>query len=136
MYETFDHTADVGLRISAVTLEELFAEAGRGFLSLLVDNPDAVQPEQSFELEIPGDRYDDLLFDWLNELLYRFDSERLLPCEFAVRVAETGLKATVRGEPMDTSRHRMAYEVKAITYHRLRVEQTADGWEAEVILDI
>ncbi|MEX0704896.1 MAG: archease [Planctomycetales bacterium] len=136
MHETFDHTADVGLRIKAPSLDELFAEAGRGFLSLLVDNPEGVRPERSFELEIPGERRDDLLFDWLSELLYRFESERLLPCEFDVQVTDTGLKATIRGEPMDASRHRMAYEVKAITYHRLRVEKSNGGWVAEVIVDI
>ncbi|MEX0714988.1 MAG: archease [Planctomycetaceae bacterium] len=136
MHETFDHTADVGLRITAATLDELFAEAGRGFLSLLVDNPEAVRPERSFELEIHGERRDDLLFDWLGELLHHFESERLLPCEFDVEVSQTGLKATIQGEPMDASRHRMASEVKAITYHQLRVVQTDGGWEAAVIVDI
>ena len=78
-----------------------------------------------------------MLFDWLTELLYAFESERLLLCEFDVQLAGGKLTATCRGEPMDASRHEMDHEVKAITYHRLHVEQQSDQtWFAEVIVDI
>ena len=53
-----------------------------------------------------------------------------------IEVSEAGLKAIAYGEPMDPARHEPAHEVKAITYHDLKVEQTADGWLAEVIVDI
>ena len=43
-----------------------------------------------------------------------------------------GLSGTAWGEPLDPARHALDHEVKAITYHGLRVEQTADGWLAEV----
>ena len=55
---------------------------------------------------------------------------------FDVSVTDDGLSATAWGEPLDPARHELAREVKAITYHELRVEQTADGWLAEVIVDI
>jgi SHS2 domain-containing protein len=77
-----------------------------------------------------------LLFDWLNELLYAFESEKLLLAEFDLKLKDQQLTATCRGEPMDPARHQMEHEVKAITYHGLRVEQTADGWQSEVIVDI
>ncbi len=49
---------------------------------------------------------------------------------------EDGLTGVAWGEPLDHTRHELAHEVKAITYHGLRVERTADGWLAEVIVDI
>jgi SHS2 domain-containing protein len=77
-----------------------------------------------------------LLFDWLTELLYVFESRKLLLAEFEVSVDSRGLSATCRGEPVDPARHELDHEVKAITYHGLRIEQTAEGWLAEVIVDI
>ncbi len=136
MYEVFEHTADLGLRVRASDWNELFADAGKGLFSMIVDNLADVRPEQSVSIRIEGQDREYLLFDWLNELLYRFDSEHLVFSQFEVQVNDGGLHATVRGEPLDPDRHRLDHEVKAITYHRLKVEQTADGWEAEVIVDI
>jgi len=136
MYETFEHTADLGLRVRANTLETLFEDAARGIFSMMTTNLAGVQCLQERTYRIEGTATDYLLFDWLNELLFTFESERLLLSEFKVELDEAGLRATARGEPMDLDRHRMEHEVKAITYHGLRVEQVADGWLAEVIVDI
>jgi SHS2 domain-containing protein len=136
MYETFEHTADVGLRISAADLPGLFAEAARGLFSLIVPDLDSVRQEQAVTFEVPGEDIEYLLFDWLNELLYRFDAEHWLLARFEVRHHSAGLSATAYGERLDPLRHRLEHEVKAITYHGLKVEQTAGGWTAEVIVDI
>ena len=137
MFELFDHTADLGLRVRAGTLEDLLAEAGRGLLAMIVANPGAVRPVQTRTIELPAGEAPYLLFDWLSELLYAFESDKLLLSEFDVQIANGQLTATCRGEPRDESRHQMDHEVKAITYHRLRVEQLADGgWMAEAIVDI
>lgn len=136
MYETFDHTADLGLRIQAADLNTLFAEAGLALQSALVEDLTAIAEEQSVEFALPADDVEYLLFDWLRTLLYRFETERLLFRRFDVTIGADGLRATGYGEPMDFARHEPAHEVKAITYHDLRVEQTADGWLAEVIVDI
>jgi len=165
MFEHFDHTADLGLRVRAGTLEELLAEAGRGLLAMHVANPEAVRCVQSKTIELAADEPAYLLFDWLNELLYAFESEKLLLAEFTIELAQASgvrehpdgsgsppghnhqeadasrspmrLRATCRGEPMDPARHTMDHEVKAITYHGLEVHQDGDGtWQAEVIVDI
>lgn len=136
MYETFDHTADLGLRIRAADLDTLFAEAAQALFATLVEDLDTVAPVRALDVVIPGEDREYLLFDWLRELLYRFDAEHLLLSRFEVRVGADGLRAVVRGEPLDRARHELAHEVKAITYHGLRVEATADGWLAEVIVDI
>ena len=72
----------------------------------------------------------------MKELLYRFDSEHWLGSRFEVHVSQNGLEASAWGEPLDPARHRLLHEVKAITYHGLKVEQTRDGLLAEVIVDI
>ena len=136
MYELFDHTADLGLRVRAPDLDTLFAEAAAGLFSAIVEEVTAVRPEVEQKLELSGTDREYLLFDWLRELLYRFDAGHMVYRDFAVTVRPDGLTATVRGEPLDPARHALSHEVKAITYHGLKVEQTADGWLAEVIVDI
>lgn len=136
MYEVFEHTADLGLRVRAADLNALFEEAGRGFFSVIVENLDAVRPLQTTAWTLAGTDLEYLFFDWLNELVYAFDTTHVLLSEFTVVVGPEGLHATGRGEPLDPARHMLSHEVKAVTYHQLRIEQTPDGWLAEVILDI
>jgi SHS2 domain-containing protein len=136
MFETFDHTADLGIRIRAPTLDALFAEAGSALFSTVVEDLATVRPLDRVEISIAGEDREYLLFDWLKELLYLFDADHMLFCRFDVQVSETGITAAAWGEPLDWDRHVPNHEVKAITYHGLKVEQTADGWLAEVIVDI
>jgi SHS2 domain-containing protein len=136
MYETFEHTADLGLRVRAADLDTLFAEAAQALFSVLVEDLDSIRPVQAVEVRLQGEERDLLLFDWLKELLYHFDAEHMLFGRFAVKVGADGLSATAWGEPLDRSRHVLDHEVKAITYHGLRVAPSDGGWEAEVIVDI
>ena len=136
MYEIFEHTADFGIRVRARSLEELFADAACGLFSLIVTNFDAVQAVEEVEYSLPGDNREDLLHDWLSELLYTFNVRRLVLCEFHVQIGATKLVATARGEPIDPKRQEIDVEVKAITWHALKVEQNDDGWLAEVIVDV
>ncbi|HEV3256461.1 MAG TPA: archease [Gemmataceae bacterium] len=136
MHETFEHTADLGLRVRAPDLDTLFAEGAQALFSVIVEDLGTVEPRQQLEVKLAGDDRPYLLFDWLNELLFRFDTEHLLFSRFEVHVHDGGLNGTAWGEPLDRARHALDHEVKAITYHGLRVEETADGWLAEVIVDI
>ena len=137
-FETFDHTADIGLRITAATLDELFAEAGKALFAVLLENPASIETSEMVELQVHAEDLAYLLADWLRELLYVFDTQHLVLGAFQVRVNERRktLSALCSGERLDWSKHRPGTEVKAVTYHGLRVEKRRDGWIAEVILDI
>jgi SHS2 domain-containing protein len=136
MYETFEHTADLGLRVRADNLDALLADAARGLFSMIVDLGQ-VQPRTEIAFEIAAEPLEMLLFDWLNELLFTFETRRLLLSQFEVHAADGRLRGTARGEPIDPGRHQLDHEVKAITYHDLKLEQQPDGqWLAEVIVDI
>jgi len=156
MYETFDHTADLGLRVRAADAAELFTDAARGLFSAMLANPDAVNPVEEIAIHLEGNNLEELWHDWLSELLYVFHGRRMALVEFHVDLnlpatgaapsenvdAETRvsppmiLNATARGEPIDPSRHQIEMEVKAVTWHQLKVEQSPEGWLGEVILDI
>ena len=136
MYETFDHTADLGLRILSPDLDGLFREAAEGLFTVVAEPRRPHGGTREVELHLVADRLDHLLVDWLNELLYLFETRRQLLDSFQVTVRGTELRATARSRPADEAEERLLHEVKAVTYHGLRVERTTEGWLAEVILDI
>ncbi|HEY2783446.1 MAG TPA: archease [Fimbriiglobus sp.] len=136
MYELFDHTADLGIRASAPTLNELFADAAAGLFSCIVEYPEKIEPKIEERIEIVGDDKPFLLFDWLRELLRKSETDGMVYTKFEVDVRDAGLAGTAWGEPLDPENHGLGREVKAITYHGLTVETTSDGWLAEVIVDI
>lgn len=136
MFELFDHTADLGLRVTAPDLNSLFTDAAVGLFSMMTDDLSAVRPNLAVQFAVSGTDREYLLFDWLRELLLHADEHRVLFSRFDVSVTDSGLSATAHGEPLDPAHHQLAREVKAITYHGLKVEQTSTGWLAEVIVDI
>ena len=136
MYELFEHTADLGLRVRAADLDTLFAEAAQALFASIVEDVGTVVAARRVDVRLPPDDREYLLFDWLKALLYHCDAEHLLLSRFEVHVGDDGLTGAAWGEPLDRARHEPAHEVKAITYHGLRVVRTAVGWLAEVIVDI
>ena len=136
MFETFEHTADLGLRVRADSIDQLFVDAARGLSSMIVLNLDSVQMVEERTIELEGDESDLLLFDWLNELLFSCESEGLVFAEFDVTIKNGKMTGVARGETIDPKRHELDHEVKAITYHGLKVVLADSGWLAEVIVDI
>ena len=135
MHEHFEHTADLGLRVIAPDLGTLFAEAAECLFEAIVELS-AVEPNQSRMITLTGSDREYLLFDWLRELLRLADQDRMLFSRFEVHVNDDGLTGTAWGEPLDAEKHELIREVKAITYHELKVEPHDGGWLAEVIVDI
>jgi SHS2 domain-containing protein len=136
MYEIFEHTADFGLRIRAKDRESLFAEAGVALFSAIVANLDSVRPVKDVPFTVKGNDCEELLHDWLAELLFTFHAARMVFAEFKVQFNDDGLTAVGRGEPIDFMRHEIDTEIKAITWHGFKVEHVEDGLQAEVIVDI
>lgn len=136
-FQFLEHTADEGIRAWGRNLSDLFAAAGRGMFAVIAD-VESVRPERVREVELSADSAEELLHDWLEELngLHQVNGE--LYCELDVEVREDGrrLRATVRGEPMDPDRHSLGIEVKAVTWHDFRLEETADGFRATVLFDV
>lgn len=135
MYELFDHTADIGLRVTADDLDRLFADAAAGLFAVIAEEVEARGTEATLEFRLSAGCPEHLLVDWLSELLYVFEVRGLLLHSFDVRATERRLRATALSRPPDAG-DRLLREVKAVTYHGLRVERTPTGWMAEVILDI
>jgi SHS2 domain-containing protein len=135
-FETFEHTADIGLAARGGTLEELFANAALGLTDLIVD-PAGLREDTRLELSVSAQDREALLVAWLNELLYALDTRGFVArrCR-VVRMSGTGLTAELWGDTIDRARHALRRLVKAATYHGLCITAADGGWEARVILDL
>ena len=136
-FELVDHPADIGFRAYGTTLEELFSTCARALVSIVL-NPTDIRLIQSVPIAATAGDLESLLVNWLNEVLYQVDGRRVALGEFAIgRISETNVDCVARGEPRNRERHPSRIIVKAVTYHQLKVERTADGsWVAEVYVDI
>ena len=136
--EVFDHTADVGLRVRASTIDDLFRTAAEGLFDYIVANREAVRVAQVDSLTLRAESTADLLADWLAELIFRSETGHRVYTRFDVRVSPDGLslEAEVGGEAIDRERHILDHEVKAVTRHGLSLAEQGGTWVAEMILDI
>ena len=138
-WETFDHTADVGLIVTATDLDDLFRTAAEALFDYIVVNRSEVRKSVHDEIRLASDDTAELLACWLNELIYLSETKHLLFTEFQVTVSPDGrsLVAVISGEPVDRDRHELDHEVKAVTRHGLELDRAEDGnWVARLILDI
>ena len=137
-HETFDHTADVGLRIWGDDPEDLFRTAAEALFDYVIVNREALKAAEFETVELFSDSLGDLLVEWLGELIFRAETRHKLYVEFDLKIAPDGktLKARIGGERIDPSRHQLDHEIKAVTRHGLVFRQEGTGYLAEVILDI
>ncbi len=135
-YELLDHTADIGIIVHGVELPETFGNAAYAMFDILT-NIDEVKKTGRFDIQVSASDVEELLVTWLDELLYRYETERVIFKRFVIEdMDETSLRATAFGEKIDPLRHEIKLEIKSVTYHQLKVEKTDDGWRAQVIFDV
>lgn len=141
-YHYLEHiaTADAAFEAWGATPEELFRAAADATLNVMVADLATVRREREVSINIENPALDLLLFDFLNELVFYKDARRLLlrvdPLTIVPRGDGIALHALAWGEEIDFSRHDLSADVKAVTMHRFKVEETAEGWRASVVLDI
>jgi SHS2 domain-containing protein len=133
-------TADIAFEANARDLAELFCDAADATTNVMIDNIEAIQSRQTRRIQLSNDKLDMLLFDFLQELIFLKDAERLLLRIREVQIDDRDkmflVKATAEGETLDPERHHQRADVKAVTLHDFTVERTDVGWKARVLLDI
>jgi SHS2 domain-containing protein len=135
-FKILEHTADIGIIAYGEGINQAFINAAKGLFSLIID-PIEVSARKTWEIAVTAPDREALLVNWLNELIYLLDAEGVLFKDFEIiEITETALKAKGYGEKINTKKHHLKREVKAATYHQLKIEQTTDGWRAQVIFDI
>lgn len=135
-YEILDHPSDAGIKAQGGSLEETFCNAALGLISIIAGTSEiALREERTVTLRAI-DR-ENLLVRWLTEVLYLFDAEKFLTGDARFDLfTDTSLKACVKGEPYNAVKHELHLDVKAITYHQLKIEESDGLWTARIFVDI
>jgi len=134
-FEILNHTADVGIIAYGGDMSQAFANAARALFSLITELDD-VEEVVHRDIELTSTDEESLLVEWLNELIYQFDTEGMIFKRFdIIKLNNTRLKARGYGEKVDKSKHKIKIGVKAATYHMLKVDKS-DGCKVQVIFDI
>ena len=119
-YETVSHTADVMVRAFGKSIEECIENAGYALFDQLADLS-KVEPKEIFRIDVEGAEPEQLLVDYLSELLYLFDTELVLLSEFHATYKNDLLTVQAKGEKIDKKKHEMRKAIKAVSYHMIEV---------------
>jgi len=135
-YEIIDHTADVGVKAYGNNLSEAFENAAKAMFDIITDNSE-IESVGEYEIELKADDLEQLLVDFLSELLFLHDSKNLVFGFFKVELYEKEKKlvAKIFGEKFNLSKHKIGSEIKAVTYHMLEVKK-AKKPHVQVLFDI
>jgi SHS2 domain-containing protein len=137
-YRYLPHTADVLVAVQGATLKRLFENAGAALFDLITDRT-IVRPREAIKVAAAGLDRENLLVRFLSELLYLQDTRgwRFRFCRVTSLDREAfTVRAMAHGEPFDPERHPRRGEVKAITYHQVRIVRRAGVWRVRLVLDV
>lgn len=137
-YEILDHTADVRIRAFGDDMAGLLRSAVLAMASLIAA-ADNIESRETVTVEASGETPEELLVHLLGEVLYVHYTRRMVFEGAGVEVPdESALRAvcTLRGEAYDAGRHELGYDIKAVTYHDLKIERAGDRLTAEIVFDV
>jgi SHS2 domain-containing protein len=135
-YREIEHTADLGIEVTAPDLSALFASAAEALYALIADSA-TIENREVITVSATGDGAEELLHAWLCELLALFNVQGFVGkrCEIA-SITDGRVEGQVTGEKLDLKRHAFHTEIKGVTYHDFKVWQEDGMWHARVIFDV
>jgi SHS2 domain-containing protein len=136
IYELIEHTADIGIRVKGDNLKELFVNAALAMFDIIAETKNEQKSKSKrISLRQKADNLEELFINWLNELLSLSSVKELIFNDFKIdKLDENNLEAQAFGQ--DIQDYKVNVEIKAATYHALKLAQTESGWNAEVIFDV
>lgn len=139
-YEYLYHIADAKFRAFGCTMEEAFENAALAMFNIMINTSNIRASEERY-IKITSPDLKMLLADWLSEIIYIFEVDEIIFCEFKIEKIEKtkegfSLKGKASGVPIDLSCHTFDTQVKAVTLHELEIDQDAAGkFQVQVVVD-
>ena len=142
-YEILEHTADVGLKVGGATLEELFENASKGMFAIITGRKRKgrkgkfSQEWTKIKIKNQAGGFEELLVDWLSELLYLFNKEGILFSDFKINeLNKTEIFGEAFGKKINLSQNTLQTEIKACTFHGLKIEENKKRFYCNIIFDV
>lgn len=136
-FKPIEHTADIGIDVWAKSPDELFCYAAAG-MSSFITSLEEIKPEKKINITVKGNDLEELLVDWLNELIFLFFKEKLVFNKYSVKIDKKNfvLKAKCTGEVVDTSKKELLTEIKAATFSDLKIKKSGGKYHTTIIFDV
>ncbi|MCL2700991.1 MAG: archease [Phycisphaerae bacterium] len=135
-FEHFEHTADIGIAALGDSIGELYEGLAEGLAEFICPRA-AVATAAVREVAVEAEDGEALAVDFLSAVLNVIQADRFMIAAVRAREAdEHRIVAELVGEPYDPTRHEIHTEVKAVTYHLLKVAREAGRWGGRVVLDL
>lgn len=135
-YRLTRRQSELAVRITGGSQADLFANSAFALFDVMAD-VSKIEIKERMNLEVEGTDRDDLMVNWMRELLYLYQGSGYLLGEFNIReVSDTLVKAEVCGEKIDPDRHEIKQEIGSVAFHKSRMEKTGNQWTAQVIFEL
>jgi len=138
-YRFLEYMADALIEAWGDSLEEAFANAALAFYDTMVE-ADRIEPRQPREVEVEGTDLYELLYNWIEELIYIFETEGLVCSKFDIKISGGDglwrLRGRIYGEPYSKEKHGSKTHIKAVTYHEMKIEVGREGARVRYLLDL
>lgn len=135
-YEMIDHTADVCVRVSGNSLEEIFIGSAKAMMEVITD-VEKVKPSREVPIIAHGENHEELLVKWLQEILYFHEVKKMVFKDFEIKLENaTGAVGKAYGEKIDLDKHEFYSNIKAVTYHNLKIISSNDKYRVDIVFDI
>ena len=135
-YRLTTRQSELAVKVTGGSQADLFANSAFALFDVMLD-VEKIEIKEHLPLEVEGADRDDLLVNWMRELLYLYQGSGYLLKEFLIReVKDTSVKAEVCGEKIDPDRHEIKQEIAAVAYHQSRMTKTGNQWTAQLIFEV
>jgi SHS2 domain-containing protein len=135
-FEIIDHTADIGIVAYGSDIKEVFSNAALGLFNLMADLTD-LDENIKREVGMSAEDIEVLLVEWLNELIYISEVDHIIFKRFEIsELSNNSIKATCFGQKLKSGQHRLKREIKAATYHMLKIDKENNRYKVQIIFDI
>jgi SHS2 domain-containing protein len=135
-YRITMHQSELAVRITGNSQADLFTNSAHALFDVMTDIA-TIETKETMPLEVEGSDRDDLMVNWMRELLYLYQVSGYLLKEFKIiEVKDTLVKAQVSGEKIDPDRHEIKQEITTVAFHKSRMEKTGNQWIAQLIFEL
>ena len=132
-FEFLEHTADIKIKVYGKNINQIFENCTLAF-SNYIARERKIKPKIKKEITIKADNSEQLLYKFLDELIYLLDADKFIVAKAKVQIANNELSALLEGD--STLNYKDLDHVKAATYAEMYIKENLKGWEAQVVLDV
>jgi len=134
-YEFLEHTADIKFQAFGESIEKVFENSALAMFNAMYD--EKVKEKKSFKINVKGKDFESLLYNFLEELLFLFDSENFFMSRIkSIKIDKKAIKLEAEVVGDDAKNYKIHLDIKAVTYNEMFVKQEKDKWIVQVVLDV